>query len=217
MLVSKSNPGALGLSPLFQCLMVAICCGGQLLLPNQARADDDGNYCSARGYLAFDLRAAVTPGVKYPHVLRVIRFGSAQGISPTEDLPIEDFQTHQMYCTAGQVFISGWDRTYQYYLVDVHEPGSLRILKHVNDPLREFSYSGHKDAPTLGYASRPGTIPLQSDDPNHFYELVMTRSEKRVKEGLVNHWRSELVQTHRDGRVLRRVLLASGSFLVSAD
>lgn len=188
-----------------------------LVFPIQARADDDGNYCSAQGYLAFDLRAAVTKGVQEPHILRLIRFGRRQGISPAQDVPIEDFQTHEMRCTLDSVFIAGWDHGYQSYLIEIPRLGIPKIVKHLTDPLRKFSSLDHTDAPTLGYPCRPGTIPLQSDDPSHLYELVITRSEKPMRRGVLELWKSELVEIGPDGDTDQRTLLSSGGTPVVGD
>lgn len=50
-----------------------------LLTAVSANADSDGYYCVGRGYIAYEVRSAITPGVADAHVLRTVRFGPAVG------------------------------------------------------------------------------------------------------------------------------------------
>ena len=44
-----------------------------------SRADSDGSFCTSRGYIAYELRNGITPGVA-GHVLKVVRFEPKRGI-----------------------------------------------------------------------------------------------------------------------------------------
>src|SRR5439155_19504572 len=83
-----------------------------------SRADEDGSFCTYRGYLAYELRNGITPGVT-AHVLKVARFGPERGMYMAGEVTLQDFQVHRMICSQDRVEISGWGNIYRKYIIDV--------------------------------------------------------------------------------------------------
>ena len=50
-------------------------------------ADSDGSFCTSRGYIAYELRNGITPGVA-GHVLKVVRFEPKRGIYSAGDVTL---------------------------------------------------------------------------------------------------------------------------------
>jgi hypothetical protein len=171
------------------------------------RADSDGCFCASQGYLAFELRSFRTPGLNADHVLKVIRFDAARGIYQAGEAPMQDFQVHEMTCEQDRVEIAGWDRGYVKYIIDISKPDRLCVVEHVQDAERRFDPSKRGPAPGQLGLSRPGVFPLESADPEHKYQLVLTHSKKPVKDGLEHYRKAEAVRIDPYGNVSQRVLL----------
>jgi hypothetical protein len=173
-----------------------------------AQADSDGYFCISKGYLAFELRSFHTPNLKAEHVLRVVRFDPGRGIYDAGEVALQDFEVHHMNCKDDRVEISGWDKGYIEYSIDIAVRNILQIAKHFQDPKRKFDPSKIKGpAPGNLGLSQPQTILLASDDPEHKYQLVLTRTEKPTKGGLENHRKAELLQIDSGGNVSQRIQL----------
>jgi hypothetical protein len=144
-----------------------------------SRADSDGCFCTSRGYLAYELRGAITPGGA-GHVLRVVRFESRRGIYVAGEVVLQDFQVHHMACTEDRVEISGWAEMFKRYVIDVGEKQEVHILDYIEGPMQRFDASKEgPEPPQLGYG-QTRTFPLESFDSIHEYELRRSRSEKPV-------------------------------------
>lgn len=78
------------------------------VLPGVARADSDGYFCTAKGYLAVEFRSFSTPGLAAKHVQKIIRFGKNRGVHWVGEISLPDFQSHYMRCHVGRVEIAGW-------------------------------------------------------------------------------------------------------------
>src|SRR6266853_186069 len=63
-----------------------------------SRADNDGSFCTSKGYIAYELRNGITPGVA-GHVLKVVRFEPQRGTYVAGEVPLQDFQVHRMTCS----------------------------------------------------------------------------------------------------------------------
>lgn len=179
-----------------------------LLLATPAYADSDGCYCISRGYIAFELRSFRTPGLSAPHILRVFRFESGRGIYEAGEAPMEDFQVHEMTCKSDRVEISGFGKGYvKYVIATAGESNSLRINEHVQDVNRLHDPSRETAAPGQLGLSRPSVIPLESSDAEHKYQLVLSFSTKKVKEGVESIRKAELQQIDSREKTSQRVLL----------
>lgn len=185
----------------FACVVLA-----PLFFAGQVRADSDGSYCTSRGYLAYELREGLSPEVK-GHVVRVLRFAAERGIYTAGELTLPDFQVHQMYCTEDRVEVWGWNKGFHKYIIDTKGPEAPRIAGHFEDAARKFVYTKEPpDTSQLWYV-QPGAIPLESPDPGHKYQLLLSHSQKTVKEGLEDLRKAELLQLDLKGKILRRVFL----------
>jgi hypothetical protein len=187
--------------------------GGCFTLP--ARADSDGFFCTSKGYIAFDLRSFHTHGLKASHVLRVVRFGTERGIYEAGEVSLLDFQIHHMECTQDRVKMSGVNKGYIEYTIDISEPNKLKIVDTTQDPERLPSTLGAATE-ALGLSAAQ-TIPLESDDPAYIYKLVLARSEKRGKSGLERRSTAELIRVDSHGNTSQRLLLYDDHFIVSPD
>lgn len=92
----------------------------------------------------------------------------------------------------------------------------VHILEYAEDPMRQFDASKEGPEPAqLG--GRPGTLPLESLDRDHKYELLRSRSEKPVKGGLEHHVTAELLQVDLQGTVSQRRMLYEDRFVEVGD
>jgi hypothetical protein len=188
---------------------------GLAFLPGVARADSDGYFCAAKGYVAVEFRSFSTPGLSAEHVLKVVRFGADRGIRWAGEISLPDFQPHQMRCQASQAEIAGWDKGYVKFTIEVSQPGMLRLLQGGTNT--EGSGSDGPEPPNLGLWSRPGIFPLNSEDPQHTYQIVCTVSDKPVKEGIEHFHQSEIVQKDGSGNVTERLLIFEGTEVETID
>jgi len=181
-----------------------------------SRADSDGSFCTSRGYLAYELRNGITPGVS-GHVLKVLRFEPKRGIYSAGEVALQDFQVHRMTCGQDRVEISGWGNMFKKYTIDIAGQEKLNVIDYTEDPTRRFDAA--KDGPEplqFGYA-QPGPRALESLDPDHKYTLLLGASEKTVEGGVEHHRKAELIQTAPQGTVSQRFVLYESEFLETID
>ena len=166
----------------------------------------------------FELRSFHTPGLEGVHVSRIVRFGPDRGIYAAGEVMMQDFQVHEMTCKQDRVEIAGWDKGYLQNIVDVAAPDQPRILEHTqDDPERQYESSREGPAPGELGRSQPGVVRLESADPEYKYQLVLSRSEIRIKGGVENYRKAELVQTDPGGRISLGVLLYQDQFAEYGD
>jgi hypothetical protein len=201
-----------------------------LLLSLPARADSDGCYCASKGYIAYELRAAIRKvldpngdPLNAPHVLRIVRLN--QGIREAGEVTLPDFQVHELRCDADSITIAGVDKVWLKYVVDISQPGQLRIAEHVEEPFEQ-----HPIIPgSVGPAQMNGFSPDQvlnliSTSPEDTYQLVITHSRKAYNSGTDTRQRgfefdnrAELRRLDSRGSVLQRVLLYQDHFTEIGD
>jgi hypothetical protein len=158
-----------------------------------ALADSDSFYCVGRGYIAFDLRSFLHPGLAAPHVLRLFRFGSERGIYKAAEWSMTDFQIHGMRCTRDRIVVLGSENAN--YVFD--------IADHRNSAPN----AGSDDAASslegqLGW-SVEGVKSLESTDPEHKYRLVLSHHTS----GSEVTWTADLLQIDSHQKVTQRALL----------
>ena len=181
-----------------------------------SRADEDGSFCTSRGYLAYELRNGITPGVA-GHVLKVVRFGPERGIYVADEITLQDFQVHRMDCGQDRVEISGWARVFKKYTIDIAGEEKLRVVDYTEDSTRRFDPSKDgPEAPKFAYAPH-GPIALESLDPHHKYTLMLSALEKNVEGGVEHHSKAELIQTDAQGTVSQRLVLYQSELLETID
>lgn len=180
-----------------------------------SRADSDGHFCASRGYVAYELRNGITPGVA-GHVLRVVRFGAKRGSYIAGEVTLQDFQVHSMTCNENQVEISGWGDIFRKCVIDITR-GNIHVVDHAEDPTRKFDASKDGPEPSQFADAQSEPLPLESGDPEHKYALLLSGSEKAVKGGLEHHRKAELIQTDRQGAITQRLVLYKGQSLETID
>ncbi len=164
-------------------------------------ADSDSFYCAGRGYIAFDLRSFIHPGLNSPHVLRLFRFEAQRGIYKAAEWPMKDFQVHAMWCTWDRIVVTGSENAR--YVFDVtQETGGSKADDDVTSPLEG----------QLGW-SVAGVKTLESHDLEHKYQLVLSVSTK----GTEVTRRAELLQLDSQQKVSQSVLLYERSYEETAD
>ena len=181
-----------------------------------SRADNDGSFCTSKGYIAYELRNGITPGVA-GHVLKVVRFEPQRGTYVAGEVPLQDFQVHRMTCSQDRVEISGWGSRFKKYTIDIANQQKLKVIDFTEDPTRRFDASKEGPEPSnFGFAP-PGRLALESLDPDHKYTLLLSASEKTVEGGIAHHRKAELIQTSPQGTVSQRVVLYESEFLETID
>jgi hypothetical protein len=164
------------------------------------------NYCTGRGYIAFDAlegRPVVTPGLQSRHVLRVFRFGGVRGIYKAGDWPMRNSGISSMWCNGDHVVVSG-------PVGLIVGQGMVRdeidIAESQNDSGAHIEDNGSGPFLTqegdLGYSSQRA-IDLDSSDAEHKYELVTSSTLK----GVARTTKVELLQIDLNQKVSQRVLL----------
>jgi hypothetical protein len=176
--------------------------------PAIAHADSDGYYCTGRGYLAYETRFS-TPGLE--HVLHVVRFSQANGITREQRIPLEDFQVHGMRCGEHAIELAAWTKR---YLIDLSAPEPPRVrTEDANFASRGTSQSN------LGHWALEGVVDLESDGQPGEFQLVIGRVSRRVPGGIERYTLTQLIR--RDpkpgGQILAVQRIFEGIFLESVD
>ena len=108
-----------------------------------ARADSDGYFCTSKGYLAYELREGITPGV-VGHLLRVVRLDSQNGIHNAGEVTLRDLQIHMMTCREQRIEIAGFGT------VRHGDPPLTRCAIDIGNSQKEIRISECTDDATLG-------------------------------------------------------------------
>lgn len=186
------------------------------LLSSPLHADSDGFYCTSKGYFAYDLRAAIRrildpdgSSLSAPHVLRIVRL--SQGIREAGEVGMKDFQVHELTCDSDRVTISGYDKGWLKYVVDISQPGQLRIIEHTEETIEQHPFVSGGKGPDQIIGLRPGqVVTLSSSDQQDTYQLVFVRSQKVInvgtnQRGIESDNRAELRGLDSHGTILQRL------------
>jgi hypothetical protein len=184
-----------------------------LCFPVSALADSDGYFCASNGYIAYELREGITPGV-IGHVLRVVRFDSQNGIRSVGEVSLRDLQVHIMTCDEEHIEVAGFGT------VPHGDAPLTKCVIDIRSSQREIRLSGCTDDATLGENWRkvvgkgPGnlgmwarakSIPLDSADPVHRYYLQPSSSKKDLGQNSWEiHYETDLIQTDNQGDISQR-------------
>jgi hypothetical protein len=202
-----------------------------LLLSLPAHADSDGCYCSSKGYIAYELRAAIRlvldpngPALTVPHVLRIVRL--SEGIEEQGEVAMEDFQVQELRCDADSVTIAGYgDKAWMKYTADIREPDAPRITEHIEEPFQQHPLVPGSPGPKQmrGFSPKE-TVIVISTDRQRTYQLVITHSEKAAtseidarQPGFEYENRAEVRQLDSTGNVSERRLLYHDHFIEFGD
>jgi hypothetical protein len=170
-----------------------------------AHADSDGYFCIGPNYLAVQLRSFNTPGLRGPHVLKIVHFDTAGGPRWAGEIVLEDFQPHGMTCTANGVAIAGWADDYAIALDAGLTPRLVSRRKRDARP---------KAPPmvNLGNWAQQGITPIAVNGGVPRFQLRIVRASRGVKGGVDHHTTSTLEQVGSSGKAIRSLLLHDGHF-----
>jgi hypothetical protein len=170
-----------------------------------AQADSDGYFCIGPNYLAVQLRSFNTPGLRGPHVLKIVHFDTARGPRWGGEIVLEDFQPHGMTCTANGVAISGWTGDYAIALDAGLTPRLLSRTKRGAPP---------KAPPmaNLGNWAQQGITPIAVSGGVPRFQLRIVRASRGMEGGVDHHTTSTLEQIDSSGKAIRSLLLHDGHF-----
>jgi hypothetical protein len=192
--------------------------GASLLFSASCRADEDGFFCTARGYLAYNLRGGITPGVT-GHVLKVVRFDSKRGVYLAGQVMLQDFQVHRMICTQDRIDVSGYANVFKQYAITIAGPAGPQIVGFSEDPRRRFNPQKDGPEPRCFCAGQPGVekIRLEGDDSSHGYQLVLTHTTKSWQGAIQHRNRAEIIITAPSGGRPQRLVLYDERSLETID
>ena len=179
--------------------IVAICG-----LPLPVRADSDGYFCTARGYVAFETRLASDN-----HELHIIRFSTAEGITAMPVVELENFQVHGMRCHASEVEVVGWNRTYTVNL------SNLTITSRPSGAAGR----GTGAAENLGKWARSQVVELEASGADQFQLVIARVSDGAKNKGIEHHTVTRLIQRRPQvgGQIVRSLQLFEGVFQETVD
>jgi len=197
-----------------------------LAFATESRADSDGYFCTSKGYLAYELREGITPGV-VGHVLKVVRFDPQRGIRSAGGVTLQDLQVHRMTCGEDRIEIDGFGT------VRHGDPPLTRCVIKIGSPQEEISILECTDdatlgqdwrkvvgpaPPNLGQWGRVSSIPLESPDLDHKYYLQLNTSNKKLGENSwETHYKTELIQGDDQGNISQRFVVYETRIVASSD
>lgn len=187
----------------------------------RSSADSDGYFCSANGYLTYELREGITPGV-VGHVLKVVRFDREHGIRNAGEVKLQDFQVHIMNCVGEQVEIAGYGT-----VPPGNDPPLTRCtimigdgqsgLSSPNCTAESVEYDSRRPEPlNLGQWARRKSIALDSPNPDQNYYLQLVASTKKLNESdSETHYKTELIRADKQGNILQRFVVYEARIMAS--
>jgi hypothetical protein len=156
-----------------------------LAFPTLSRAGEDVYFCTSKGYLAYETREGVAPGV-VRHLLRVVRFERKRGIYLAGEVTLPEFTVYHLICNEDRIETSGWQKVFTQYVIEIAKSGEIRSLNPTEYPGLPWSVAA-KDGPApadMGiFGPRVPPLPLELFDLEHEYQLLRNLSGKKVKEG----------------------------------
>lgn len=186
------------------CLIAAL---GFLSCP--AAADEDGAFCTAKGYIAYEVHATSSYGVPQ-HVLHIVRFEVEHGIYEAGEVTLNSFQVHGLICTPDRVEISGWGNGFEHYMIGVPPPSGrinnslaprqgLHVLEHHSDPAAKFDPSKDTPEPQWLWHEPVGAHPLGVVGRDRQYFLVIAGADESGKGVIKHRSTATLVEENQDG------------------
>jgi hypothetical protein len=188
-----------------------------------SHADSDAYFCASKGYLAYELREGITLG-QVGHELTVVRFDPQHGIRKAGTVKLKDFQVHILKCSEDGVEIAGYgtvasgDPPLTTCVIDFdgaqHDP---KIQECDDNPAAVHNWRMDGPEPgNLGQYAGVKSIPLESLDPDHQYQLVFDVSNTKVGEdSWETHYKTELIQHDARGNVAQRLVVYEARLIAS--
>ena len=192
-----------------------------------ARADSDGHYCIAKGYIAYELRYWSSP--EKQHVLKVVRVGGAAGIAKPVTLVLPDFQLHGMKCAAHAILIESFEDAYRIDLPPAGAPSIASVDRLSGPPAstegRETARGGYDprvhDYGSFGYLQASRSVPIPADSDRRYALDLRYRARSHMtsgKGGVIYHDVTARVrETDERGRLVRERPLYKQTRLETID
>jgi len=178
-----------------------------LALTSAAQADEDGFFCVADGYIAYQTRDWSHSEMK--HTLNLVFVGRTDGMSEPASVTLEDFQVHGMKCDAQKVVIVGWDAVYEIAFSDQQPP---RVVSKSPFQRSKIPATFRAESLSLMRESRQVAIPSGRSDRRYELRIDYRRVESAASlDGLIHHRNTAtLVEMDATGRpLLERQVYAS--------
>jgi len=200
--------------------MVTIAAVLLLTRAGHARADSDGYYCVGGGFLAAEFRSFNTPGLNAAHVLKVARLDTVRGARWTDEVIVEDFQTHVLTCGVRTILFEGAGepgRGFVSYVIEIDSTGKARITRHSNDRAYRFGGPVPVEPPNLGDWAAPGTTSFPQIGGGWSFQLHVTQHDQRVSAAAIRHDVRSVLELVVDGRIRDSLVVHEGHRMESTD
>ena len=176
-----------------------------------SHADSDGYFCTAKGYLAYEQRAGITPGT-VGHVIKIVRFDSRNGIRNAGSITIQDFQVHKLDCAEDRIEIAGFgspipgrEAALTTCVIEIAEGPAAPLC---TDETASLNWRTWPQPKNLGQWALQESVPLESSDSDHRYHLQLKTSKQVISENVYKlHFKTELIQTDSEGKDSQRFLI----------
>lgn len=105
----------------------------------------------------------------------------------------------------------------RFYIVSVGSGDKPHVLRFAEDPSRRFDPAKGGPEPHHLEFDKPGSVVLESDDPDHNYTLVFNAWDKNMEAGVEHHRKAELLKTDEKGTVSQRLSIYETAILETID
>jgi hypothetical protein len=178
-----------------------------------AHADSDGYYCIGAGFLAAEFRSFNTPGLRAGHVVRIALLDTLRGARWSDEIVIEDFQTHVLACATRMIIVegaSGPGRGLVSYVIRVDTTGKASITEHTSDPAHRFVGTGPTEPPNLGDWATPGVMTFMHFGGGAYFQLRVTRRDTPISASLIRHNVRSVIECVVEGRIRSSLVVHEG-------
>ncbi|MGC2247288.1 MAG: hypothetical protein WA609_11855 [Terriglobales bacterium] len=216
----------------FAFAVIALLCLSTTIQAKVVHPGGDGNFCTARGYLAFDYNQSEVRGgrlIKNLHLLKIVRFGPGHRIffAGWVNLP-KEFKVLWMDCNAERIEIAGpiwprgidepWTRC-EVRIGATTDIGSAECVDNVvyKKPVAETSRlevmiqsEDVKDPPPITLEA--------GDDTSDVYQLRRHLTEKHIPgRGAESKTEAEVVALDQKGKTWQRLVIYEYAVFEAAD
>jgi hypothetical protein len=188
--------------------------GVGLLAASAVRADSDGTFCVAEGYVAYELREGSAPEAH--HALHFAFVARPDGAPDSASVSLPDFQVHGMRCEPQRVVILGFDQIHEIALPHGEPPRLASAAPYTSSRIPAVYR-----AESLSLARQSRVVPIPSPRPARRYELrigVRVIDAASSPDGAIHYEiTGTLAETDLEGRLLRERLLYTGEAMETVD
>lgn len=216
----------------FAFAVLALLCLSTIIQAKVVHSGGDGNFCTAKGYLAFDYNQSEVRGgrlIKNVHFLKIVRFGPGDRIffAGEVDLP-KEFKVLSMDCKTERIEIAGpiwprgidepWTRC-EVRIGATTDIGSAECVDNVfyKKPLAEISRL--QVMIQSENVNDPPPIALEAgNDSGDVYQLRRHLTEKHIPgRGAESKTEAEVVTLDKKGTILQRLVIYEYVVFEAAD